>query len=420
MLIRGKTWTCESSYLGYKPWIGVLKGLTNGRLRARLKRRWPMRKLICALLVLGCSKSSNPSSVLTVPSGFSIETIATVPGARQISAMPNGDLLVGTLGTRIYRISNIEDAPTAPALFATLPQTRAHSVFYDASTQIIFAASNQHVYTVSSSGTPTIIANVRTGPIAPTTDGDNHDSTTVVATSDLLYVSVGSSCNACPEVDPTRAVILSMNKDGSNVQTKATRIRNAIAMAVNPATGTLWAGGAGQDNLATGHPYEFFDAVTLHSGTADYGWPNCEENHTAYIPGSDCSATVEPLFSAPAYQTWIGAAFYPATQTGAHVFPAQYRGGLFLAGHGSWHVYSDTTYITAPRVAFVAMNGDAPAIAADWTDPTRQWTEFVSGWQSTDGLHRIGRPAGVAVGPQGSLFIADDDTGKIYRVRPTP
>ena len=219
-------------------------------------------------------------------------------------------------------------------------------------------------------------------------------------------MGVGSSCNACTEVDPTRATIQQLGADGSNMTTRATRMRNAIGLAINPATGTLWAGGAGQDNLPLGHPYEYFDAVTLHPGVADYGWPLCEENHNPYGSGADCSATVAPIVELPAYSTIIGAVFYPASQTGQHAFPAAYR-GLYLAGHGSWHM-TNGIYYTPPRVAFVAMNGDTPATPVDWNDPGKQWSEFVGGCQLADNVTRAARPTGIAIGKEGSLFVADD------------
>ena len=64
------------------------------------------------------------------------------------------------------------------------------------------------------------------------------------------------------------------------------------------------------------------------------------------------------------------------------------------------------------------MNGDAPRTPVNWSDPTAQWSDFISGFQLADGTTRIGRPTGVAVGASGSLFVADDQTGDIYRIRP--
>ena len=66
--------------------------------------------------------------------------------------------------------------------------------------------------------------------------------------------------------------------------------------------------------------------------------------------------------------------------------------------------------VVPPHVAFVPFAGAAPARAVNWNDPTAQWNDFFTGFQTASGA-RIGRTTGVAVGAQGSLFVADDDTG---------
>ena len=176
-------------------------------------------------------------------------------------------------------------------------------------------------------------------------------------------------------------------------------------------------GDAGQDNLEFGHPYEFVDDLSAHAVEADYGWPLCEENRRVYWPGADCSKTVVPLVAFPAYSTIVGAAFYPEHETGAYAFPAAYRGGLFVAAHGSWHRTADGCNAAPPRVAFVPMRGDRPIKPVDWENPTAQWSDFVTGFQNGC-TSRGGRPTGLAIGAKGSLFVADDTAGAIYRVRP--
>ncbi len=386
--------------------------------------------LVVLLLLAACAAASSAPGGLIVPSGFSVEAIANIDGARELAVLPDGALVVGTRGSDIYLVPDAEgNPPGRPRVFARLDDARASGVAVDPAHAEIFVGTTQHVWAIpydaeAKGGEIRHIADVRSGPEAPGTDGDVHWTTSVALTQGHLYVSAGSSCNAtmegarpCAEVDPTRAAISVMQPDGSGFAQRAKRIRNAIALAVNPQTGSLWVGDAGQDALPFGHPYEFLDDLSAHPGDADYGWPVCEENRQAYVPGYNCSNVVEPLVELPAYSTIIGAVFYPVRQGGAYAFPARYRGGLFAAAHGSWHIDSHGCYAAPPRVVFVPMQGDQPVKPVDWQNPQTQWTEFVSGFQSC--RTRIGRPTGIAVGAQGSLFVADDDAGKIYRIRPS-
>lgn len=359
--------------------------------------------------------------------GFAIDTIASVPDARELAVLPNGDLLAGTKGRAVYIVPGAEAAVAGrPEIFAQLPDDLAAGVTFSARRCEIFIGTEHGVYATAyatgahAAGTLRRIFSMRTGDVAPHSDGDVHSTTSVAFDDrqDRLYVSVGSSCNACVEVDSTRASVFQMNSDGTHVVKRGTRIRNAIALAVDPDRGDLWAGDAGQDDLPFGHPYEFLDDVTAHAGLADYGWPECEENRVAYVTGATCTKTVVPLAVMPAYSTIIGAAFYPTTARGSHAFPARYRGALFAVSHGSWHATPNgTSYAAVPQVVAFAMREGRPATAVDWHDPHRQWQVFVGGFQQSE-RDRSGRPTGIAVGPEGSLFVADDAAGAIYRVRP--
>jgi glucose/arabinose dehydrogenase len=323
-------------------------------------------------------------------------------------------------------IRRAEDAePVAPVVLAHFPEGPAAGIAYSTRHRELFVATSAAVYAApyapggnALSACPVAIAHVRTGPVAPNSDGDVHVSTSVAFddAKDRLYVSVGSSCNACSEADDTRASIFAMRPDGSGMHKIAKRIRNAIALTVDPQTGALWAGDAGQDSLPLGHPFEFADDVTAHTGVADYGWPDCEENRHDYAPGARCSATVAPVLEFPAYSTLIGAVFYPRTPVGRYAFPQKYRGGLFIAAHGSWHRTLLGTFAAEPMVAYVPMRDDLPATPVDWNDPHKQWETFLGGFQS--GYQRAGRPTGIAVATSGSLFVADDAAGAIYRIRP--
>ena len=239
---------------------------------------------------------------LRVPSGFLVSKIATVGGARELAALPNGDLIVGTSGTTVAIVPNAESAGAAgaAATFASINDAPANGVAYGSG--YVFVATQHGVYRIpytsgAQSGTPQQIASVRTGSVAPNSDGDVHKTSSVAVSGSALFVGVGSSCNACAETDPTRATVQRMGLDGSGMTTQARRWRNPIALATDPSSGAVWAGGAGQDNLPSGHPYEFMDGVSARPAGSDYGWPSCEENRVAYASGANCANVVVPASS---------------------------------------------------------------------------------------------------------------------------
>lgn len=350
---------------------------------------------------------------LAVPSGFSIEIIAHVRAARELAVASNGDLLVGTLGSDVFIVDDAERAVAAPRVFAHVDDSPAAGVAL--SPDALYIGGQFTIWRVPYK-TGDRVAQAKPQPIAhvrPNGLARRHVTSTVAIARDRLFVSVGSSCDACdPEIDSTRAAIFETGLEGGPLKLRAAHIRNAIALATNPDTRAVWAGVAEQDMLEHGHPYEVFDPFTVHDGVPDYGWPHCYENQRAVDAKRDCRSMTVARAVFPAYMTPIGAAIYPLHQTGKYAFPAAFAGGAFVGLHGSWHVP-----LVPPRVAFMALDGDTPKVPVDWNDPHAQWSDFLTGFQRPDGS-RLGRPTGVAIGPEGSLFIADDRAGVIYRIRP--
>ena len=371
-----------------------------------------MKGFLAALLLVFAAAPAAGQSGITVPPGFVAERIATVARARELAVAPNGDLFVGTLGSDVYIVPSADGTPGEPRVFAGFDDRPVAGVFLTADT--LYVGGQFGVYRIAyRSGDrtarekPEKIASVRTSGTSR-----DHVTTTVAVTKGKLYASVGSSCNACdPELDKTRATVQEMDLDGKGMRPRAVDIRNAIALAVQTGSGDLWAGVAGRDELPHGHPYEIFDDVSAHPGTPDYGWLKCYDDRVP-INGANCSDVVVPKAVFPGYDTPIGAVFYPTDARGKYAFPAQYRGGAFVALHGSWHQPP-----VPPRVAFMRFSGANPARGIDWQYPDVQWSEFVGGCQNADGSRNC-RPTGVAVGPDGSLFVSEDSGGAIYRIRP--
>jgi glucose/arabinose dehydrogenase len=363
------------------------------------------------------SAPERPSPVaapLAVPAGFEAVVIAHIPKARELAALPNGDLLVGTAGSDVMIVPNADgpDGADAPSVFAHIDDRQAAGVTFAENT--VFVGSEFGVwrlpYTAGArAAKPQQIAKVRTSGVQ-----SDHVTTSVAVSKGIVYASVGSSCNNCqPELDATRATIQMMKPDGSDLHPKAIHIRNAIALTTNPNTGTVWAGVAGQDELAHGHPYEMFDPFSTREGELDYGWPVCYEDHRPVSPGTNCAKQTVARVVMPAYMTPIGAAIYPKAISGPYAFPEKYRGGAFVGFHGSWHLPH-----IAPRVVFVPLNGDEPAKPVNWNDPTTQWSDFFTGFSQDGGAH-FARVTGVAVSSKGTLYVADDAAGVVYRIRPT-
>ncbi|TAM73751.1 hypothetical protein EPN44_12935 [bacterium] len=349
----------------------------------------------------------------TLPPGFTATAIAHVDGARELAVAPNGDLFVGTDGEDVYVVERAEaPAPGVTRVFVHIADAPVAGVLL--ADNALFVGGQFHVWSVpfrtgdrKPEAAPKAIAHVRTSGRAR-----DHLTTTLAFSKGMLYASVGSSCDACmPELDDTRATVQAMEPNGHGVHPVAVRIRNAIALAADPVTGNVWAGVAGQDELEHGHPYEIFDPITAHRAPADYGWPVCVDDRKPVRPGFDCSQVVVPRVVFPAYTTPIGAVFYQPRPGGLHPFPREWSDGAFVTLHGSWH-----RPLVPPLVTYVPMARDAPLRAVAWSDPTRQWREFAGGFQDANGT-RSARPTGIAEGPEGDLFLSDDQSGTIWRIR---
>ena len=234
-------------------------------------------------------------------------------------------------------------------------------------------------------------------------DGGGHSTRTLAISPDgrHLYVAVGSRGNTDEEPLP-RATIQRFNLDGTGQQTFATGLRNAVGLVFQPGGERLYAGVNERDGLGDELPPDYVTEV--HEG-GFYGWPY------AYAgPNPDpefghrrpdlVARTVVPDVLIRSHSAPIGLAFYDGT-----MFPAEYRGDAFVALQGSWNASVPRGYMVA-RVPF--RDGR----------PDGRYQSFATGFW-VDGEDRailMGRPAGLAVGGDGSLLIADDVGGAIWRV----
>ena len=229
---------------------------------------------------------------------------------------------------------------------------------------------------------------------------DGHSTRTVLFLRDgRMVVSVGSSCNVCVEQDRRRAAIVVYDGPAATGERLfATGLRNAVGLALHPATGELWATNNGRDWLGDDLPPE---TVNIVKEGLDFGWPRCHAGNLLdpdFGADSGCRAVAPPALRMQAHSAPLGLVFY----TG-NVFPGQYRGDLFIAFHGSWNRSVPTGYKVV-RVHF----------AADGSPGTPE--DFVTGFFDAESAALHGRPVGLAIGPDGALYISADKGGFIYRV----
>jgi glucose/arabinose dehydrogenase/mono/diheme cytochrome c family protein len=272
--------------------------------------------------------------------------------------------------------------------------------------------------------------------------GDHPMHPFYIGDDGMLYVDVATATNACqlknrtlhsPGADPckeleTRGGIWrydakKTDQTFSPADRYATGIRNAEGFGVDKAGNRVYITQHGRDQLHANWPEIYRpeqeamlpseEVMVLKQG-GDYGWPECyydpglkslvlapEYGGDGHKPGV-CSTKTGPVAAFPAHWGPNGMVFYDRTQ-----FPAAYRNGLFIAFHGSWDrapyaqggyniVFQELTKSGTPGRCEIFADGFAGAV------------------ESPEGAAY--RPSGVAVGPDGALYVADDVKGRVYRI----
>ena len=417
-------------------------------------RRYSIHYLALILLLASAATASaqrRPACApdnagLTVPAGFCVTVFAdSVRGARHLVIAPNGDVFVATRNSRGQKDGGIVTLRDTTGDGVADVRTRfgenGGSGIALRGRNLWFATDDAILrYTLPEGN---LIAHTQVDTIVRDLPVGGHGAKTIAIGRDNdLYVNIGSRTNACqvadrqpasPGVDPcveldTRAGIwkfkaLEKNQKQTKSDRFATGLRNTVAIHFG-ADGHLYGAQHGRDNLSSNWG-EHFDAqanaekpaeivVRIGSGS-DYGWPYCyydqdlkshvlapEYGGNGKTVGDRCDDVAQPLATFPGHWAPNGLTTYNGTQ-----FPARYRGGFFVAFHGSWN--------RAPlpqagyRVAFVPVSGGKVGAYETFADGFAGTTDP----QPSTAAHR---PTGIAVGPDGSLFVTDDAHGRIYRI----
>lgn len=232
-----------------------------------------------------------------------------------------------------------------------------------------------------------------------------HSTRTVLFLADgRMLVSVGSSCNVCREDDPRRASLVvyddagAQDQKGRGEKIFARGLRNAVGLALQPGSGALWATNNGRDWLGDDLPP---DTLNIAAEGDDFGWPRCHAGDLVdpeFGGDEGCRGVAAPAVKFPAHSAPLGIAFGASSS-----FPPEYRDDAFVAFHGSWNRSLPTGFkVVRVRVA----NGR----------PTGEVQDFATGFVEASTGRVLGRPAGLAFGPDGALYVSDDKGGFVYRI----
>jgi glucose/arabinose dehydrogenase len=238
---------------------------------------------------------------------------------------------------------------------------------------------------------------------------NNHWTRNVIANprGTKLYVSVGSGSNVAEhgmDNERRRAAILAINPDGTGEDIFASGLRNPNGMDWEPQTGALWTAVNERDGLGDDLVPDYITSVRAE---AFYGWPYSyfgqheDPRRKGERPDLVARAVI-PDYPLGAHTACLGMLFYRGT-----AFPQQYRGGAFVAQHGSWN----RSQLSGYKVVFVPFRDGKPSGAAQ---------DFLTGFIADEGTREVyGRPVGLAMLADGSLLVADDAGNSIWRVAPS-
>jgi len=346
------------------------------------------------------------------PAGFTVQLYTTgLDNPRLIRTAPNGDFFLAESSggsIKIFRGITADGKPKQTSVFATGLNRPYGIAFYPpgANPQWVYVGNTNSVVRF-----PYKNGDLQaTGPARHLADlpfGGGHWTRDVQFSADgkKMFVAVGSASNV-DDTDTTpgeknRADILEFNPDGTGMRVYAYGIRNAGGgLAIQPKTGVLWCSVNERDGLGDNLVPDY---ITHVEEGGFYGWPwyymgdHQDPRHQGKHPELKDKVIVPDVLLQPHYAS-LEMLFYEGSE-----FPAEYRGDIFAAEHGSWNRSVRAGY----EVIRVPMHHTDHA--------SGEYEDFVTGF-AVDNGHVWGRPVGITVAPDGSLLVTDDGSNSIWRV----
>src|SRR6201997_798591 len=349
------------------------------------------------------------------PAGFKVDLYANgLNQPRLIRTAPNGDLFVAISYENKVMVFRGVDANGKPKVVSTFAEDLSQPfgiAFYPLgpNPQWVYIGNTDSVVRFPYKNGDLMA----TGPAEKLADlpgggrlrGGGHWTRDIVFSNDgkRMFVSVGSHSNVDdPDTHPEeyhRADVLEFTPEGKFVKVYADGIRNCVGEAINPTTGQLWCSTNERDGLGDNLVPDY---ITHVQEGGFYGWPwyymggTQDPRHQGSHPELKSKVITPDVLVQPHFAS-LEMTFYEGSQ-----FPAQYKGYAFAAEHGSWNKAVRAGY----EVIRVPMR-DGHA--------TGEYEDFLTGFVTADGKV-WGRPVGVALGNDGSLFVTDDGTKTVWRV----
>jgi glucose/arabinose dehydrogenase len=351
------------------------------------------------------TKAEAPSEAkLTLPPGFRANLFATgLDNARWLQIAPNGDILLAEAEANKITLLRDADGDGKAEMKTTFADgfQRPHGMAF--ANGKFYVADALGIYSFPYKDGDTKVSGPRTQVTEPGAFGKLGGHWTrnlAVDSKGDLYVAIGSNGNINDKDDPHRAAVSKVV--GSKLVQFGTGLRNPVGITFYPGTDDLYV----VVNERDGEGDELVNDYLTRVQQGDfYGWPYAylgqheEPSLKGKRPDLVAKAKVpDVLFrshSAP-----LGLLFYTGTQ-----FPAQYRGGAFVAHHGSWNAANPRGY----KIVYVPFNNKRPAGGYD---------NFALGfWTSGEAPAGVmGRPVGLAQAKDGSLLVADDVGNAVWRI----
>ncbi|TGE27454.1 PQQ-dependent sugar dehydrogenase [Hymenobacter metallicola] len=354
---------------------------------------------------------------LKVPQGYAVNIFADdLPQGRWMAVAPNGDVFVAQMMLNqimVLRDTNGDGRADERTVWATGgPLSRPMGMAFNGN-YFYVATSGALLRYDYTSGQKQATGQPR--QLAELPGGGQHPARSLLLYNNKLYVGIGSSENASVEQDPRRTTIQEFDLEGGNRVTYASGLRNPQGMDVNPArAGEIWAVVNERDALGDDLVPDYATAVP-RGAFFGYPWaylaPDKRDPRITAPAPPEVANTRTPEVLLRAHSAALGLAFYTGT-----AFPVDARGDLFLAMRGSWNRSVGSGY----KVVRVRMNSAGLPETAGPDGRGASFEDFVTGWQLNEGQAAPpqvwGRPVGIITGPDGSLLIAEDGNGIVWRV----